>query len=196
MCLHKRLVRGVQVGHRCGGGGSGGGGPLGAAGRGHSRVAKGCWQAGAAGTQAGPIRRPLAEAASCVGDFRPGAISPAPSASAALPRSGRPRRKRRQRTHASAASWTLHDLKQTFVTQISERGFAEPHVVAVIINHMSGHKNGVAGVYNTSISRSGARRLNCGAPTSPGWCRNRQSPQTKANSSTLRQHNRGVPPVR
>jgi hypothetical protein len=36
---------------------------LGAAGRGHSRLAKRRWQAGATGTPAGPIRRPLAEAA-------------------------------------------------------------------------------------------------------------------------------------
>ena len=45
-------------------------------------------------------------------------------------------------------AWTLHDLRRSFVTHISERGFAPPHVVEAIVNHVSGHKGGVAGVYN------------------------------------------------
>lgn len=44
--------------------------------------------------------------------------------------------------------WTLHDLRRSFVTHISERGFAQPHVVEAIVNHISGAKAGVAGVYN------------------------------------------------
>jgi len=45
-------------------------------------------------------------------------------------------------------AWTLHDLRRTFVTHVAENGFAEPHVIEAIINHISGHKGGVAGVYN------------------------------------------------
>jgi len=45
-------------------------------------------------------------------------------------------------------AWTLHDLRRSFVTHLSERGFAQPHVVEAIVNHISGAKAGVAGVYN------------------------------------------------
>lgn len=44
--------------------------------------------------------------------------------------------------------WTIHDLRRSFVTHISESGFAPPHVVEAIVNHISGAKAGVAGVYN------------------------------------------------
>jgi integrase len=45
-------------------------------------------------------------------------------------------------------AWTLHDLRRSFVTHVSERGFAQPHVVEAIVNHVSGAKAAVAGVYN------------------------------------------------
>jgi integrase len=45
-------------------------------------------------------------------------------------------------------SWRLHDLRRSFVTHINELGFAQPHVVEAIVNHVSGHLAGVAGVYN------------------------------------------------
>jgi integrase len=44
-------------------------------------------------------------------------------------------------------AWTLHDLRRTVSTQMHEKGVA-PHVVEAIINHISGHKAGVAGTYN------------------------------------------------
>jgi hypothetical protein len=34
------------------------------------------------------------------------------------------------------------------VTHLHEHGFAQPHVVEAIVNHVSGHQGGVAGVYN------------------------------------------------
>ena len=46
------------------------------------------------------------------------------------------------------AGWTLHDLRRSFVTHVSEHGLAQPHVVEAIVNHVSGYKGGVAGVYN------------------------------------------------
>jgi integrase len=46
--------------------------------------------------------------------------------------------------------WTLHDLRRSFVTHIAEAGIAPPHVLEAIINHISGSKSGVAGVYNKS----------------------------------------------
>jgi integrase len=61
----------------------------------------------------------------------------------------------KSRVHAAHKSkakpmpeWTLHDLRRSFVTHVSERGFAQPHVVEAIVNHISGAKGGVAGVYN------------------------------------------------
>jgi integrase len=44
--------------------------------------------------------------------------------------------------------WTIHDIRRSFVTHISECGIAQPHVVEAIVNHISGAKAGVAGVYN------------------------------------------------
>jgi integrase len=44
--------------------------------------------------------------------------------------------------------WTLHDLRRTFVTNMNELGFAEPHIVEAVVNHISGAKSGVAGRYN------------------------------------------------
>lgn len=44
--------------------------------------------------------------------------------------------------------WTLHDLRRSGVTYLHELGLAQPHVVEAIVNHVSGHRQGVAGVYN------------------------------------------------
>lgn len=43
--------------------------------------------------------------------------------------------------------WRLHDLRRTVATRITEIGIL-PHVVEAILNHVSGHKAGVAGIYN------------------------------------------------
>jgi integrase len=45
------------------------------------------------------------------------------------------------------APWTLHDLRRTFATGCADLGVL-PHVVEAAINHVSGHKAGVAGIYN------------------------------------------------
>ena len=42
----------------------------------------------------------------------------------------------------------MHDLRRSFVTNVNELGFAEPHIVEAIVNHISGSKSGVAGRYN------------------------------------------------
>jgi len=47
--------------------------------------------------------------------------------------------------------WTVHDLRRSFVTHISELGIAPPHIVEALVNHVSGHKGGVAGVYNKAL---------------------------------------------
>jgi integrase len=45
--------------------------------------------------------------------------------------------------------WTLHDLRRTAATRMCDIG-VEPHVVEQILNHQSGHRGGVVGVYNKS----------------------------------------------
>ena len=45
--------------------------------------------------------------------------------------------------------WVHHDLRRTAATGMAEIRIA-PHVVEAVLNHVSGHKAGVAGVYNRS----------------------------------------------
>ncbi len=48
--------------------------------------------------------------------------------------------------HALSA-WRLHDIRRTVATQLADLG-VQPHVIEAVLNHVSGHKAGVAGVYN------------------------------------------------
>jgi integrase len=48
------------------------------------------------------------------------------------------------------APWRLHDVRRTVATRMSDLG-VQPHVVEAVLNHVSGHKAGVAGVYNRSL---------------------------------------------
>ena len=45
--------------------------------------------------------------------------------------------------------WTLHDLRRTAATKMADVGI-QPHIIEAVLNHVSGHKGGVAGVYNRS----------------------------------------------
>lgn len=45
--------------------------------------------------------------------------------------------------------WTLHDLRRTAATRMADLG-VQPHVIEAVLNHISGHKAGVAGIYNRS----------------------------------------------
>jgi integrase len=47
------------------------------------------------------------------------------------------------------ADWTLHDLRRTAATRMADLG-VQPHVIEAVLNHVSGHKSGVAGIYNRS----------------------------------------------
>jgi integrase len=48
---------------------------------------------------------------------------------------------------AKVEHWTNHDLRRTAATGMAELGVA-PHVIEAVLNHVSGHKAGVAGIYN------------------------------------------------
>jgi integrase len=56
---------------------------------------------------------------------------------------------RRERDPAAKAiDWRLHDLRRTASTVMADRLGVLPHVIEAILNHVSGHKGGVAGIYN------------------------------------------------
>jgi integrase len=43
--------------------------------------------------------------------------------------------------------WTPHDLRRTAATGMADLG-VQPHIIEAVLNHISGHKAGVAGIYN------------------------------------------------
>jgi integrase len=55
----------------------------------------------------------------------------------------------------TVGAWVLHDLRRTMATRMADSpedgglGIL-PHVIEAVLNHISGHKAGVAGVYNRS----------------------------------------------
>ena len=50
-------------------------------------------------------------------------------------------------------AWTLHDLRRTVATRMGDLGI-EPHIIEATLNHHSGFRGGVAGVYNRSAYTS------------------------------------------
>jgi len=52
-------------------------------------------------------------------------------------------------TRSSVAEWTVHDVRRTVATRMADLGVL-PHVIEAALNHRSGHRRGVAGVYNRS----------------------------------------------
>jgi len=54
--------------------------------------------------------------------------------------------------------WTVHDLRRSFVTHMNERKLASPHVIEAVVNHVSGHLAGVAGIYNKAKYRDERRQ--------------------------------------
>lgn len=50
---------------------------------------------------------------------------------------------------AKIAPWRIHDLRRTCATGMAEIGIL-PHVIEATLNHISGHKRGVGGIYNRS----------------------------------------------
>ena len=63
------------------------------------------------------------------------------------PFSGWSKSKERLDRRSGVTEWRLHDLRRTVVTGMAELGI-QPHVIEAIVNHISGHKAGVAGIYN------------------------------------------------
>jgi integrase len=49
------------------------------------------------------------------------------------------------------APWRIHDLRRTCTTGMAEKVGVQPHIVEAVLNHVSGHKAGVAGIYNKAV---------------------------------------------
>ena len=46
-------------------------------------------------------------------------------------------------------AWTHHDIRRSAATHMANIGI-QPHIIEEILNHQSGHRRGVAGIYNRS----------------------------------------------
>jgi integrase len=58
-------------------------------------------------------------------------------------------RKTRRSELKPTTPWVVHDLRRTVATRMADVGVL-PHVIETVLNHVSGHRGGVAGIYNRS----------------------------------------------
>jgi integrase len=54
-----------------------------------------------------------------------------------------------RRLGAAVGPWRVHDVRRTVATRMADLGVM-PHVIEAVLNHYSGHRGGVAGIYNRS----------------------------------------------
>jgi len=45
--------------------------------------------------------------------------------------------------------WTIHDIRRTVATRMADLG-VQPHIIEAVLNHRSGYKGGISGIYNRS----------------------------------------------
>ena len=50
---------------------------------------------------------------------------------------------------SGVSDWVVHDIRRTVATGMADIG-VQPHIIEAVLNHVSGHKGGVAGIYNRS----------------------------------------------
>src|SRR6516164_7159730 len=56
-------------------------------------------------------------------------------------------RRKHSRKAKAMPNWRLHDLRRSCATGMAELG-VHPHIIEAVLNQVSGHKAGVAGIYN------------------------------------------------
>jgi integrase len=61
-----------------------------------------------------------------------------------------------QRLGDAVGDWRVHDLRRTVATRMADLG-VQPHVIEAVLNHQSGHRAGVAGIYNRSLYENEVR---------------------------------------
>lgn len=66
------------------------------------------------------------------------------------------KRKLDARLAGTVQSWRIHDLRRSAATGMADLG-VQPHVIEAVLNHYSGHRSGVAGIYNRSPYEREAR---------------------------------------
>ena len=86
------------------------------------------------------------------------------------PVSGWSKIKRRLDSKMNIPHWRLHDLRRTAATGMAEIGVS-PHIVEAVLNHVSGARASVAGVYNRAVYATEKRAAlwNAGLRKSRGW---------------------------
>jgi hypothetical protein len=57
----------------------------------------------------------------------------------------------------NSPQWTPHDIRRTVATRMADLG-VQPHIIEAVLNHVSGHKTGVAGIYNRATDSTEKRR--------------------------------------
>jgi hypothetical protein len=65
--------------------------------------------------------------------------------------------------------WRLHDIRRAVAIQLGDLG-GQPHIIEAVLNHVSGHKVGVAGIYNRATyapEKAAALTLWANHPKSP-----------------------------
>jgi integrase len=50
---------------------------------------------------------------------------------------------------SGVSGWVIHDIRRSVATGMADIGI-QPHIIEAVLNHVSGHKGGVAGIYNRS----------------------------------------------
>jgi len=50
---------------------------------------------------------------------------------------------------SGVSDWVVHDIRRSVATGMADIG-VQPHIIEAVLNHVSGHKGGVAGIYNRS----------------------------------------------
>jgi integrase len=58
---------------------------------------------------------------------------------------------------SGVSNWTPRDIRRSAATKMADIGIA-PHIIETILNHVGGHKGGVAGIYNKSSYVNEVRR--------------------------------------
>jgi integrase len=52
--------------------------------------------------------------------------------------------------------WVIHDIRRSVATGMADIGI-QPHIIETVLNHVSGHKDGIAGIYNRASYKTEVR---------------------------------------